>query len=249
MSKLFLIKLNRVLRFFFKEYHIVKTIYGNRWHKLIDIRANSEFHNLSNIVINSKKTLLYYDRLYSIYNALLDFKRRFRVDQKINFLEVGVYKGGGSYFIASVIKNHFNDNVSLYSVDTFEGHSSTDLVKLDDGIHIPGLFSETSFQTVTSYLNCFDFVKVIKGRIQESVDFLPNDNYGFIYLDMDIYEPTIFSLNYFSNKLISGGIILLDDYNFETCPGINRAVLEFINFNSNFIHIPLQTGQCLLIKL
>jgi len=137
----------------------------------------------------------------------------------------------------------------MFSVDTFEGHDKRDLESKYEGKHTTGFFSETSFDSVRTYFSQFTFIEVIKGRIQDSVNYLTKNSFGFIYLDMDIYSPTIFSLNYFSDKLIPGGIILLDDYNFKTCPGINKAVAELVKANSDFVKIPLQTGQCMLIKL
>jgi hypothetical protein len=65
---------------------------------------------------------------------------------------------------------------------------------------------------------------------------------------MDIYEPTIFALKFFDDKLVSGGVILMDDYGFDTCPGIPKAVKEFAETHLGYFGIALLTGQYLFVK-
>lgn len=60
----------------------------------------------------------------------------------------------------------------------------------------------------------------------------------------------LFSLNMFSKKLQQGGIMLVDDFGFVTCPGVRRAVNEFMEDNPCvFYKFELSTGQCLLVKI
>jgi len=63
---------------------------------------------------------------------------------------------------------------------------------------------------------------------------------------MDIYEPTAFALSFFNKRMVKGGIIVIDDYGFLTCPGIKRAVDEFCITNK-ITQFNLLSGQCLLI--
>ncbi|MEM4331709.1 MAG: TylF/MycF/NovP-related O-methyltransferase [Candidatus Micrarchaeia archaeon] len=70
-----------------------------------------------------------------------------------------------------------------------------------------------------------------------------------VHLDVDVYEPTRFSLNFFKDKLQPGGIIIVDDYGFTTCPGVKKAVDEFTRNNINYELFHLLTGQALLIKI
>ena len=75
-------------------------------------------------------------------------------------------------------------------------------------------------------------------------------SFGFVHLDMDIYSPTIFALNYFEKKMVKGGVILLDDYGFMSCPGIEKAVSEFDAHNkSKYFGFPLLSGQYILLRL
>ena len=76
------------------------------------------------------------------------------------------------------------------------------------------------------------------------------DKFQFIHLDVDLYQPTKDSLDFFYPKLAQGGIIVCDDYNFSTFPGAKKAWDEFFNDKRNgfnfFYEIPF--GGCLIIK-
>ena len=48
---------------------------------------------------------------------------------------------------------------------------------------------------------------------------------------MDIYKPTKFILEKLVNKIVKGGIILIDDYN--SVYGATKAVDEFLKKNRN----------------
>lgn len=234
-----------------ESYHYVPDIYGKSSSKMFDIREDDFFRESANKVIHDKRTLLYYDRLHVIYQSLQNIHNRF-IDEKesLNVVEVGVYKGGGSYFISSILKELFNDKFNLYSVDTFEGHSKIDLTDSNHDVHCPSWFHDTSFENVKSYLDDFPFVQVIKSRIQDCEELFEGKNIHFVHLDVDLYHPMLFSLNMFSKKLQQGGIMLVDDFGFVTCPGVRKAVNEFMEDNSCvFYKIELSTGQCLLVKI
>ena len=215
-------------------YHYAPNIYGASFNKLIDPRSDKLFFEAATKAIKDRTTSLYYDRLYTFYQLVPKAPIS-------SFVEAGVYKGGSAYFIASIAKK-FHKDPKVFAVDTFEG-----FVKEDnpDGHNKVGVFGDVSYEKVKNYLSEFPFVKVIKGRIQEVA---PAEKFGFVHLDMDIYEPTIWSLNYFGKNLASGGAIVVDDYNTVSCPGIKKAIDEFLKENNNFLNIDLMNGQALLIK-
>ena len=232
------------------DYHCVLKYYGKSSGKQPDIRQNVPFGKLAEKVIEDKNTSLYYERLYSIFNSLENLRLRLKTDDEIVCAEVGVYKGGGSYFISSVLETLGFKKYKLYSIDTFEGHSELDFLKeKTEGVHEAGLFYETSFETVSKYLSKYQNIEVLKGRIQDKADMIKDFKFSFVHLDMDIYQPTVFALDFFSSRIIIGGIVILDDYEFQTCPGIKKAIDEFLATNKNFVQVPLLSGQCQLIKI
>src|SRR3990172_865988 len=85
-------------------YHYVPDYYGRSASKRIDIRTLTDFNELANQAIRQGRTLLYYDRLYIIYQVLSNLRRLFPTGERMNIVEVGVYRGGTSHFIASTAR-------------------------------------------------------------------------------------------------------------------------------------------------
>jgi hypothetical protein len=218
-------------------------------HKQVDIRTLPQFGELAGLVIDQGRTLLGYDRLYSIYQALQSVKRRMTDHQVVNFAEIGVYKGGTSRFIA-LSADAMKINARLHSFDTFEGHSEVDILAGVDkeDVHKTGLFKETDFEKVSDYLKDFSNILLYKGRFQDTCSKVEQEQFHFVHSDVDLYEPTLYILEFMKDRLVSRGIIVVDDYGNSNCPGVVQAVREFSDQNPNFMVFGLLTGQCLLIK-
>ena len=54
-----------------------------------------------------------------------------------------------------------------------------------------------------------------------------NRKYCIVSLDTDLYEPTYHGLNFFYDRLVPGGVIMIHDYNSSQYPGVKRAVRRF----------------------
>lgn len=229
-------------------YHYVPDLYGHAAFKQIHINELPVFGEMALQVIQQKRSTLYYDRLHVIFQVLAHVRSQFKPSEKINLVEVGVYKGGTSYFIASVVR-HFKLQATHHAFDTFEGHAVQDINSIVDTAHLPAMFNDTEFEAVKSYLSEFENVLVFKGRFQDTCGALRNKKIHFVHFDVDIYEPTIFGLNFFDKRLAPGGVIIVDDYGFTTCPGVKKAVDEFIAATPGYFSLSLLTGQFLLVKL
>lgn len=235
-------------RLLVSKYHAVPDYYGKSAHKSLSILNIPGFNELAKMVINDGKTMLYYDRLYTIYQTLV-YLQQTRFEQKShNFAELGVFRGGTSYFIAMVGRSLGFKNFSVHAFDTFEGHPQED-IKAGIDKYKAGKFNSTDFEVVKEYLSPFENVFIHKGRFQDNCKNIQDLQFDFIHLDMDIYLPTIFGLSYFDEHIVRGGVMIVDDFNTTTCPGINTAVEEFLKSNPNYFRLTLLTNQCVLLKL
>lgn len=230
------------------SYHYVPDYYGRTAGKHIDIRALPVFGQLASEVIAQGRTLLYYDRLYTIYQALLHVKNLPWPQVGFRIAEVGVYKGGTSYFMASVIDEIDLKPASLCCFDTFEGHPNEDIRSQFDAAHSARMFGDTDFNAVQSYLSKFKNVMLYQGRFQDTCNQIESFKFHLVHLDVDIYEPMSFALDFFDQRLVVNGSIVVDDYGFLTCPGVKRAVTEFLMNRRNYFLLHLLTGQAVLIK-
>lgn len=80
----------------------------------------------------------------------------------------------------------------------------------------------------------FTNYELINGDVRDTLpNFLKKNNaerFSLIHLDIDVYEPTAFVLEKLYERLVTGGLIIIDDYN--TVEGATIAVDEFIAKNT-----------------
>jgi len=227
------------------NYHYVPDFYGHTAFKHVDIRSLPVFGDLAKAIIEQGSTSLYFDRLYIIFQAIRNISHLQPNRQGLILAEVGVYKGGTSKFIVSVAHS-FSIPFRLYGFDTFEGHTGIDISDID-GDHVPSLFGDTSLEAVSAYLDD-PSITLYKGRFQDTCTKFEQTIFHFVHLDVDLYEPTMQALKFFADRMAQGGIILVDDYGFSTCLGIEKAVWEFLATRSDFLSFHVLSGQMILIK-
>lgn len=230
-----------------KGFSYVPDFYGKSHRKVYDIREIPIFKEAAEKVVAAKKTCLYYDRLYHLFQGLSSAIKNDVGKGTFTIAEVGVFRGGGSYFLADIAKQLSKNPIYMASVDTFEGHSNKDITSEgSDVYHLVGGFNETTFKEVKEYLSTFDFIEVIKGRIQDCEDKFSDMTFNFVHVDTDLEMPTTFSLEFFGERMAQGGVIVVDDYGFVTCPGVRKAVDSYYLKNKKARKLNLESGQCIL---
>jgi len=228
-------------------YHYVPNYHGRSAYKQDNLSEMPIFGEIARETIAHGTTNHYYDRLYTIYHALLNTRRVFGAE-KINLAEVGVFKGGTSYFIAAVAQALGMTSATFFGFDTFEGHLTQDVDLGVDQVDRTSGFSDTDFEGVMAYLHEFNNVELYKGRFQETSKAIADRRFHFVHLDVNIYEVTAYCLEFFHQRLLSGAIVVVDDYAVSSCPGVKAAVDEFIERQPGYLIMPLLSGQGLLVK-
>lgn len=169
-----------------------------------------------------QNTLIGIDRLNFIAKALKDTK-----NIPGDMVEIGVYKGGSSYFIASQ-----NLDKTLYCCDSFEGLPETTSKDKDKKhYHFKGDFADTSFEHVKNLLSDFTNIEIIKGFFPkiEIHKQMYDKQFSFVHLDVDLYKPTIECLEFFYARMPKGAILVSDDYMWLHTPGVKTAFDEFLS--------------------
>jgi hypothetical protein len=147
-----------------------------------------------------------------------------------NISEVGVYKGGSAFEIAN------NTKSNIYLFDTFTGMPCYDSEK--DGSWKIGSFEDTCYEQVKDMFKNFQNVFIYKGFFpRENSHMVEKKIFKFVHLDVDNYTSYKECLEYFYKRIVSGGIIIFDDYNNSCCPGANLAVDEFFKDKEEVILI------------
>jgi len=206
-------------------------------------RPDAPFFELADPIVDTKRTLLGYDRLYTFWQAVRNVAA---VPGAV--AEIGAYRGGSSWFIASALKQVCGAEVPLHVFDTFTGHPAA-AVSEHDPHQEPGKFAKTSLAEVRELLSPFDLVRIHPGDVMDTITELPEQQYRLVHIDTDLYRPTLVCLDYFAPRLSPGGVIVLDDYESKKCPGVPKALAEFMARDHDRLQTwDMRTEQLMLIK-
>lgn len=138
--------------------------------------------------------------------------------------EVGVYKGGSALLLCRL-----NPDAQIHLFDTFEGLPR--ITKFDNH-HKKDDFSDVCEEEVrkllSNYKNCRIYKGVFPSRTGERVE---DKQFRLVHLDVDTYTRYRDSLEFFYMRLVSKGVIILDDYGSRFCLGAKKAVDEFVKEN------------------
>ena len=96
-------------------------------------------------------------------------------------------------------------------------------------------------------------VELIEGDIVKTAPHYvkqhPELKISFLYLDCDIYEPTLVALENFYDRIVPGGLLLLGGYAKEAMLGETKAVDSFFaNLDAPFRKLPFSFSPCYLVK-
>jgi len=191
-------------------------------------------------------------RLYSLQQMVY-----YVLKQKLagDFVECGVWKGHSAYIISSILsENEFSGNFHIF--DSFEGGLSRKVEKDKD---LRSELSEKRIQEesnafcsteeeVKSCLSSFKFTHLYKGWIPDRFDEVEDKEFSFVHIDVDRYEPTLDSMNFFYPRLVKNGVIVCDDYAVTPVPGAKRAIDEFLEKNNCKMLYEVPMGACFIIK-
>jgi hypothetical protein len=93
-------------------------------------------------------------------------------------------------------------------------------------------------------------VEIIKGDILQTVDSYldksPQLKISLLHIDVDLYEPTKHILEKFYDRVVKGGIIILDDYG--AFAGANKAVDDFFDRKREINKLPFSNAISYVIK-
>ena len=162
------------------------------------------------------------------------------------FVECGTRNGKSALF--TIIADDRKRNVYLF--DSFEGLSDPVAGKDTTTARDPKtgfrLFGETNYSNVLERFSKFN-VQIFKGWIPERFADAKEEAVAFLHIDVDMYEPTLQTLEYFYPRVAKNGIIVCDDYGSDNYPGARKAFDEFFEGKVEK-PIELPQGQCLVMK-
>jgi O-methyltransferase len=160
--------------------------------------------------------------------------------------ELGVYKGQCSS-VLSYYAEKFGRK--MYLADTFQGFAENQF-ESDMGIEKQSAFKDTSLDDARLVVGEYPGNRWVVGLFPDSItDEMRDDNFSFVSIDCDLYEPIKAGLEFFWPRLLRNGTIFIHDYSSGHWPGATRAVDEFCERHSlSGTLLPDKCGSFILVR-
>jgi hypothetical protein len=167
-----------------------------------------------------------------------------------DLVECGVWRGGSMHAVARVLDAAGDHSRDLYLFDTFEGMPPpTDKDRRLDGRSAEKLLAARekssnvwAFATLEDVKAGFETVPYpaerihfVPGRVEDTVPERAPAQISLLRLDTDWYQSTRHELDHLYERLVSGGVLIIDDYGWWQ--GSRDATEEFLR----------ETGERLLL--
>jgi O-methyltransferase len=118
--------------------------------------------------------------------------------------EVGVWRGETSAFLHRLAPDR-----RLYLFDTFSGFSEQDLPAGSPDTR----FRDTSAEAVRRRVGASENVVLVPGHVPRTLERAAGERFAMVLLDLDLFEPTRASLEFFYPLLEPGAFLVVHDYN------------------------------------
>ena len=171
--------------------------------------------------------------------------------------EIGSWRGANLLFLAKLLR--IFDPHSLKQVHCFESFEGLNEFATQDAgaVSAAGRY-KGSFEELLDIINLYELqneVIVHKGRAEDTIaPFLSGRtelSFSFVYVDVDLYEPTKRLLAEFHPRMMPGSVFVFDEWNIERFPGETVAVREFMSSHEEFYgteHVPNTRQPSLILR-
>jgi O-methyltransferase len=131
--------------------------------------------------------------------------------------EVGVWRGRTSAFLHRLAPER-----RLYLFDTFAGFPERDLPPGEEDLR----FRDVSPAAVRSRVGPSPNVVLKPGYVPDVLHDVAAESFAFVLLDLDLFDPTQASLEFFYPRLAEGGYLIVHDYNNEESDWACKRALD-----------------------
>ena len=164
-------------------------------------------------------------------------------------VECGVWKGGSMMCAAMALHELQDENRDFYLFDTFE-FDVTYAPDSADGQRAATAFARASKVSegerretilrnkkgVEGRLHRTGYpasnVHLVASKVEDTLPQRAPGRISLLRLDTDLYQPTLHQLTCLFPRLEQGGVLIIDDYDGPTWPGVRKAVDEYLESNN-----------------
>lgn len=231
------------------EIYQVKPSLGNNSYEVIKPFATFSPWNNDKRFLNIYKaiknfTLVDYYRCFELWTLVEQCAKL----QEGSLIEIGVWRGGTGAIIA---QQAFDCGIkdTVFLCDTFTG-----VVKAGNKDHRykGGEHNDTTPQMVKDLISKklnLSNVKILEGVFPEETSHsIKNYKFRFCHIDVDVYQSAKDISVWIWEKMVTGGIIVYDDYGCQACDGITKFVEEQRYLDDRILLYNLN-GHAIIIKI
>ena len=183
------------------------------------------------------------DRCYTLYKAASATS-----SLKGDLAECGCRQGKSTRFILS--GTGIDSDKTIHIFDSFEGLSAptgNDRLISGNSAWKPGALA-TSEDVLVNNLQMYEhMIRIYKGWIPDRFSEIEAKTFSMVHIDVDLYEPTLKSLDFFYERMVPCGVIICDDYGSLSCPGAKKAFDDFFSDKPEAL-FELPTAQAIVVK-
>ncbi len=167
-----------------------------------------------------------------------------------DFVDCGVHTG----IFARAVVNYVDFSKyakKYYLLDTFNGldekYSTEEEMIRNTAMGYDKEDPELLFNQVQQTFREYN-VKIIRGVVPKTLKDVDSNKICYLSLDMNCVEPEIQALEFFWDRMVSGGIIIFDDYGYANASNDQKIAHDKFAKSKNVEILTLPTCQGLLIK-
>ncbi len=145
--------------------------------------------------------------------------------------EIGVYRGASSILFAKLIRIYEQDSLTMcHGFDNFMGTKAVN----ENPLQVNGgnITSEMQLRELIRLQELDNILKIHKLDAEkdfpEFFDKNPHLRFRLVFVDSGTYEVVSESIKNFWPRMLTGGIMIFDQFNCEVAPGETRAICEFL---------------------
>ena len=188
-----------------------------------------------------EQTMTSLERMYALYSAT-----NYIVENELpgDFVECGVWRGGSVMLIAATLLRRGDTTRDLWLYDTFDGmtapsaedvqamsgRAATDILRERERTSDDPFWGIAARDAVERNLRRtgypFERFHVIQGDVTATLPERAPEAIALLRLDTDWYASTRHELEHLYPRLISGGVLIIDDYGYWR--GARKATDEFL---------------------
>ena len=166
-----------------------------------------------------------------------------------DFVECGVLKGFSSAVLCKYLE-FGNVPREFYLYDTFSGLPEETSTDEERSIWNPGYKAYDSkdlYEEVCQTFSPYHNVRVVQGTVPLTFKTESPEKIAYLHIDMNSEEAEILALEALFDRVVPGGVVVLDDYGWQC--NIRQTVAEsaFMKKRDHMI-LELPTGQGVILK-